>query len=541
MKKASSSVFIYLVFFIIFIFSHLYFSRDQLFRPLGDNVTYLIGAESFYYDHDFVINDNDFTRLASNHPKALVEHIPIIGKETSSGMHGVSKPLIFMVYLSIFTPIKEELLRAQIANGILLFSWFMILYFLVKRLHDKWKSHFIAATLFTILLFLSQANFYLNVFHPEISINTLVIVSSLPLFMIGNFSKKRYFYIFCGFVGSLLFSEKQLALFFPLVTGIYLFLSNKHKPFFSYIFGLFIGGLLTIFLYQVLYGTYTPYDGARGMIRFREEIAVFKAQGAAEIFTFPGQFANRFIEYFFGRNIGVFVYNASFLVYITIFIYFIISKKVKLLLAFLPVFLYLLTYFLVVSPHYSYGGATSLGNRYFFQVYVYVIIMIVLSILKLSKIVEKSAVLLLLVPVISFSTLVYIGYYHLFPNAIKDHLLVPEHRRIFSIFPRELSLASLMYTDLPIENHWENTFIINGGYPLIRDGDNYRLNRPWTYVVFFKKAKQANSVSDIIETNAQVDLVRYENNVYLYKITCEGGVDGCIFKSKKSFRQRRIS
>jgi len=534
MKKASSSIFFYLFFFFLFMLSHLYFSRYQQFRPLGDNVTYLIGAESFYYDHDFVIDNQDFARLASNHPKADANHIPIIGKETSSGMHGVSKPLIFMVYLSIFTPIKDELLRAQIANGILLFSWFMILYLLVKRLHDKRFSHFIAATVFTVLLFLSQANFYLNVFHPEISINTLVIVSSLPLFIIGNFSKKRYFYIFCGFVGSLLFSEKQLALFFPLVTAAYLFLSNKHKPFFSYIFGLFIGGILTIFLYQALYGTFTPYDGTRGMIRFREEVVVFKAQGAAEIFTFPGQFANRFMEYFFGRNIGVFVYNAAFLVFIVFFIYFLISKKSKLALSFLPVFFYLGTYFLVVSPYYSYGGATSLGNRYFFQVYVYVLILIVLSALKLTKIIEKSIITLLLVPVISFSGLVYIGYYHLFPSAIKDHLIVPEHRRIFSVFPRELSLASLMYTDLPIENHWENTFIINGGYPLIRDGDNYRLNRPWTYVVFFKKAKQANSVSDIIETNAKVELVRNENNVYLYKMTCQGSIDECVLKSKKS-------
>src|SRR3989344_2195739 len=525
---------IYILFFIVFISSHFYFSRNQQFRPLGDNITYLIGAESFYYDHDFVISDKDFTRLASNHPKVPIEHIPIIGKETSSGMQGVSKPLIFMMYLSFFTPIKEELLRAQIANVILLFSWFVILYFLVKKLRDKFSSHFIAVVLFLVLLFLSQANFYLNVFHPEIFINTLVIVSSLPLLISDNFSKKRYFYIFCGFIGSLLFSEKQLALFFPLVTAGYLFLSNKHKPFFSYIFGLFLGGLLTIFLYQVLYGTYTPYDGARGMIRFREEIVVFKAQGAAEIFTFPGQFVNRFNEYFFGRNIGVFIYNASFFIFIMFFIYFLISKKIKLMLSFLPVFLYLLTYFLVISPYYSYGGATSLGNRYFFQVYVYVIIMIVLSTLKLSKIVEKSVVTLFFIQIITFSSLVYIGYYHLFPSAIKDHLIVPEHRRIFSIFPRELAYASLMYTDLPIENHWENTFIINGGYPLIRDGENYRLNRPWTYVVFFKRVKQTDSVSDIIETNAKVDLVRSENNVYLYKLSCEGTLDECVLKSKKS-------
>ena len=525
---------IYILFFIVFISSHFYFSRNQQFRPLGDNITYLIGAESFYYDRDFVIDNQDFARLASNHPKADAGHIPIIGKETSSGMHGVSKPLIFMVYLSFFTPIKDELLRAQIANVILIFSWFVILYFLVKKLRDKFSSHFIAVSLFSMLLFLSQANFYLNVFHPEIFINTLVIVSSLPLFISSNFSKKRYFYIFCGLVGSLLFSEKQLALFFPLVTAGFLFLSNKHKSFFSYVFGLFLGGLLTIFLYQVLYGTFTPYDGARGMIRFRQETVVFKAQGAAEIFTFPGHFANRFIEYFFGRNIGVLVYNSSFLVYIMFFIYYLFSKKVKLLLAFLPIFLYLFTYFLVVSPTYSYGGATSLGNRYFFQVYVYVLFMIIFSTLKLSKIVEKSVVTLLLIPVISFSSLVYIGYYHLFPSAIKDHLIIPEHRRIFSIFPRELAYARLMYSDLPIENHWENTFIINGGYPLIRDGDNYLLNRPWTYVVFFKRVKQADSVSDIIETNVKVDLVRSENNVYLYKITCEGGVDECIFKSKKS-------
>jgi len=151
----------------------------------------------------------------------------------------------------------------------------MILYFLVRRLHDKRNSHFIAATLFTLLLFLSQANFYLNVFHPELFINSIVIVCSLPFFFSGSFSQKRYLYILCGLAGSLLFSEKQLALFFPVVVVGYLFLSKKYKAFFSYIFGLFIGAILIIFLYQVLYGTFTAYDGGRGMIRFAEETLIF--------------------------------------------------------------------------------------------------------------------------------------------------------------------------------------------------------------------------------------------------------------------------
>ena len=528
MKKASSPVLFYLFFFFIFMLSHLYFSRDQQFKPLGDNITYLIGAESFYYDHDFVINDNDFTRLASNHPKALVEHIPIIGKETSSGMHGVSKPLIFMVYLSIFTPIKEELLRAQIANGILLFSWFMILYFLVKRLHDKRNSHFIAATLFTLLLFLSQANFYLNVFHPELFINSIVIVCSLPFFFSGSFSQKRYLYILCGLAGSLLFSEKQLALFFPVVVVGYLFLSKKYKAFFSYIFGLFIGAILIIFLYQVLYGTFTAYDGGRGMIRFAEETLIFKAQGESQIFTFPREFGSRFIEYFFGRNIGVFVYNPSLLLFIILFFFALYRRKEKWWLSFLPVFLYLLTYFFIISPNYSYGGATSLGNRYFFQIYVFVIILTVLSILKLSTVVEESVVIFLIIPVISFSGLIYADFYNIFPRAIHDHIIVPEHKRIFSIFPRELNYAGLIYSDLPIENHWENTYIINGGYPLIREGDNYLLRSNSTSVIFFSRATTASGLSDILTSNGSIKLIKVQDGVYHYLIECQENIVSCV-------------
>ena len=400
MKTIRYGFFLYVLAFAVFVASHFYFSRNQEFTYIGDNITYLTGSESAYYDHDFTIDLNDFKRFSNNHPEIPLE-IPIIGKETTRGTFGVSKPLVFMMYFSVFTPIKDELLRAVVANSIIFSIWFAILYLLVRKIKNTWDTHITAVLLFTVLLFVSQANFYLNVYHPEIFINTLVLLSSIPLFFPGDSIKKRQYFIFFGLIGSLLISEKQLALFFPFITAAYLFWTKRWIPLLSYAFGLFIGGVMVILLYQMLYGTFTPYDGDRGMIRFIGGEIKFNIKETGVIFAFPALNFDRFMEYFFGRNIGVFIYNTAFILYIFFACYF--YKQKEKFIAFLPVFLYVFVYFFIVSPYYSYGGATSLGNRYFFQVYGFVIFMIIISFLAVQKTNLFNMSLVILAPVVVFS------------------------------------------------------------------------------------------------------------------------------------------
>lgn len=488
-----------------------------------------MGSESAYYDHDFTIDQSDFTRFSENHPKIPFE-IPIIGKETTQSAFGVSKPLSFMMYFSIFTPIKDELLRAVAANSILFFSWFVILCLLVKRMNDNWRSHIFAVLLFSTLLFLSQANFYLNVYHPEIFINTLVLVASIPLFFPLDSFQKRQYYIFFGLIGSLLISEKQLALFFPFITAVYLFWTKRLNAFFSYIFGLFIGGVIVILLYQMLYGTFTPYDGDRGMIRFMGGEITFNVKETGKIFAFPALSADRFMEYFFGRNIGVFIYNAAFIIYIFFSLYFL--KKKEKLIPFLPVFLYLFVYFLIVSPYYSYGGATSLGNRYFFQIYGFVVFMIVISYLYLRKNKLFPVFILILLPVLAFSYLIYSPYYHVFHRAIKDHIIVPENKKLHSLFSHELDYASLIYTDLHGVNQWPNVFVINKGYPLNQYEDSFSLISKSSYVVYFP-SENHKSLEEVLSTNGTIKLINNKNQkAYLYEVTCDS--EPCLVRNLQS-------
>lgn len=525
MKTIRYSFLLYVLAFAVFVASHFYFSRNQEFTYLGDNITYLTGSESAYYDHDFTIDVHDFKRFSVNHPQIPLE-IPIIGKETTTGTFGVSKPLVFMMYFSLFTPMKDELLRAVVANSIIFSTWFAMLYLLVRKIKDTWWNHLSAVTLFTILLFLSQANFYLNVFHPEIFINTLVLFTSIPLlFPIGSITKRQYF-IFFGLIGSLLISEKQLALFFPFITAGYLFWTKRWTALFSYTFGLFIGGVMVILLYQMLYGTFTPYDGDRGMIRFIGGEITFNVKETGEIFAFPALSFDRFMEYFFGRNIGLFIYNTAFLIYISLFVYF--YRKKEQIILFLPVFLYVFVYFFIVSPYYSYGGATSLGNRYFFQIYSFVIFVIVISFLNFKKLKQFSFFLTALFPVLVFSFLIYSPYYHVFHRAIKDHIIVPENKKLHSLFPHELDYARLIYTDLHGVNQWQNLFIINKGYPLNQYEDSFSLISKSSYVIFFPTRNQ-KELKDVMQTNGTIKLINNKNEkAKLYEVTCAS--EPCLVK-----------
>ena len=438
--------------FFIFIFWSILTSLKYLtFRPVADNVTYSMEAESIFYDRDLKLEVKDFKRYALLHPEIDMIHTPVISKKDNKGTIFFGKPIVYASYISLFSPIKNGLYRGIISNLILVFVIMALAY---KILRDKFGKNdllFILVWLFFCsLLYFSQLNFYMIQINPEVFINFLVIISILPFFF--N-TKNNLLLLFSGTFGGMLMFEKQLAMFFPLLVIIYLFFEQKNKSkFYTYLFSFTVSSILLAFLSSVLQGDKIAYEGLRGLTWFNGVSLTLNA-GKPVIFTFPLAYYQRFLEYFLGRNIGIFLYNPAFLVFIYIFITKIFNNKNRnTLLLFLPTFLYLLVYFIAIDPSFAYGGSTSIGNRYFFQIFISTLLIAFYFLSDLDDL-TKKLILFLCLGIISFSAIVYLPFYVNSGRAIIDHLNIVSHGgRITKYFPMELAYADIIYGDLTLEN-----------------------------------------------------------------------------------------
>ncbi|HRN70022.1 MAG TPA: hypothetical protein PLS49_02450, partial [Candidatus Woesebacteria bacterium] len=344
----------------------------------------------------------------------------------------------------------------------------------------------------------------------------------------------RYMYIISGFIGSLLFSEKQIALVFPLVTLGYLFITNR-KWCMYYLSGFISGILLILLLYQSIYHTFTPYDGKRGLVRFENGIQ-FDPQGIPHIFVFPFNYIERFIEYFFGKNIGIFIYNPFSILFGIYFLYALIRRKWLQLILFLPVLVYVSVYFLVVNPYYSYGGATSLGNRYFFQIYVYVLLVVFIysqSYLKQQQALLSTVVGMFIMSL--FALLVYRPFFIYMQRALKDHIFIVENKKLFSFLPVELSYSSLIYTDLHLANSFNNYIAINNGFAVLEEQDKRGITQNNSYIIETSQYGnfRLDSNTNVIKIKSYNSMALKTKSKYyaLYKVVhCNNKI--CLYLSK---------
>ncbi|HRN70023.1 MAG TPA: hypothetical protein PLS49_02455, partial [Candidatus Woesebacteria bacterium] len=173
--KIAISIILFFVLILSFIIRN-----KSVFTPVGDNITYLIGAESLYYDKDIKIQQKDFKRLFITY-KEVPENIPIIVKPDGQGDYFVAKPIFYMGYLALFTFITDPLLRAIISNILILI---ILLYVSISILLFYYKKHTTVIALVMLVGFLvaittSQLPFYISVFHPELFFNMLVLLSTI--------------------------------------------------------------------------------------------------------------------------------------------------------------------------------------------------------------------------------------------------------------------------------------------------------------------------------------------------------------------------
>ena len=463
MKKYLFFIF---TFILLVMLPSIYFSNKLTFTNVGDNITYIMQAESLYYDRDFKLEKKDFERMYGEYPQ-IVKKLPILSKKTTDGTIAFGKPVYITLYYALFTPIAHPVYRGLAANLILSLVLFMITAKVIKD-----KKLFV---LFCVLMFFSQFHFYLPQIHPEIFTNVLVLVASLPLLLD---SKNRWFYILSGFMGGILVFEKQMAVFFPLVTLFYLFIKNRNKSY-IYLFSLISFLLVGFGINYVLHGDAIAYQGLRGLTKFDGNNMVFAPQGMIKPFTFPLAYVERFKEYFFGKIIGIFVYNPGFALFVSVFFYLVSkikSKATKLtnLIAFLPVFFYLGIYFFAVDQAFSYGGATTIGNRYFFQIYFYVLLVAIMIFNKaVSKRTSKLIFYALAITVIIFSALIYRPFYRNYSRAIMDHFVIAlNNEKTFGYFPLELSYYQVVLSDLVSENKIDDKiFILNNARAVVQEGN----------------------------------------------------------------------
>lgn len=435
----------FLVFILIVVIPNLFLSRTIKFNNVADNITYLMQAESLYYDHDFKLEKKDFLRMYLEYPQ-IVKKLPIISKKDINGQLTYAKPIFFTIYISLFSWIVNPVYRGFLMNLILSFFLYLIVFKILKN-----KKLFL---LFCVLMFFSQFNFYFTQIHPEIFTNLLVLIAALPMFF--N-SKKRYLYMLSGLMGGILAFEKQMAIFFPLVTIGYLFFKNRNN-FYYYLTNFIIACLFGLGLNYAFHGDVIAYQGLRGLSSFDGQKIYFHSQGIIKPFTFPLAYMERFKEYFFGKILGIFVYNSVFILFLIVFV-----KNFKKIFIFLPVILYIAGYFFAVDPVFSYGGASTIGNRYFFQIYFYVVST---SLLYLSTLKRKFSVVIIFLFI--FSVFIYRPFYRNYNRAIMDHfIIVMNNNKTFGWLPLELSYYQVIFSDLVSENKIEDKiFILNNGIPV---------------------------------------------------------------------------
>ena len=450
LKSKTFSLRFFLITFLIFVVVPvIVLSYKMVFKTGGDSIAYILQSESLYYDHDFLYDKRDILRFDQKYHKYLsIKNLPVVAKKNNKGLITFAKPIFFTLYFAAFTPIINPVVRATTANLLLVF---LLYFFAYKIIKDRriWL-------LFCAIMFLSQLNFYIPQIHPEIFFNFLVFASVLPVFFS---SKKPWLYIAAAGAGGLLMFEKQLAVFFPLMSVVYLFIKRTKKSY-LYLFFFVIVCLLGLGVNLTFHGDFITYEGLRGLTRFDGRSILFSASGDLQPFVFPLSYGQRFLEYFFGKNIGIFVYDSSFAVFITLFFYYfrcLIHKKANLekVLLFLPVFFYVAVYFVAVDPVYSYGGSTSLGNRYFFQIYFYLTTVSFFFFSALKGTVKKILIIFSVL-LIFFSGLIYIPFYKVYQSAIQNHLIVVFQNKVFRFFPMELSYVQIILSDLESENKISN-------------------------------------------------------------------------------------
>lgn len=474
--KIKSIYFFIIVYSIFVVIPAAILNQGNKFQTGGDSISYLLQAESIYYDRDLIYEKKDIIRFNEKYKKYLsVKNLRIISKQIDKEKSSFAKPIVFSLFISLFTGISDPVLRAATANLLLLFIIYYFVFLIIKN-----RKFFI---IFCILVLFSQMYFYIPIVHPEIFYNFLVIISAAPLFF--N-SKKAGFYILSSIIGGILIFEKQIAAVFPMTVLVYLFFLNK-KKFYQYFITLFISVILILSLNILLHGDALVYQGLRGASVFDGKNINFTSRGKIEPFTFPMSYWHRFKEYFFGKNIGIFVYNTAFL--LLPFLIFFNKKKVNTVkfIFSLPIFLYLLIYFIAVDPLYSYGGSTSIGNRYFFQIYIYVLL-VICNLLK--EIREKSAlktfIFFVLILCILFSAKIYYPFYKNYSRATQDHLKTVFQNKVFNFLPIELAYAEVIYQDLSEKDKiGKNIFFLRNSNEIIE----ISATKNFSVLNKFKKAK----------------------------------------------------
>lgn len=525
-KSKLKSYFTFIIIFIFFVLLPIiFFTKGMKFQTGGDSISYIVQAESLYYDHDFLYDKKDALRFTEKYEKYLsIKNLRIITKKTKDNKIVFAKPIFFTAYLALFTDIKDPITRIIIANLIFVFLIYLLSYGIIKE-----KKLFL---IFCTLSFFSQMNFYIPIIHPEVSMNFLVLISSLPLFFE---KRKNFLYLISGFSAGLLIFSKQLAIVFPIVVLGYLFFKNK-KGLYFYFASLFFSCVLMIGLNFIFHGDLLVYQGLRGAAVYDGSTINFSPRGVIKPFTFPLAYWQRFIEYFFGKNIGIFIYNTPLLLFICCFFYFLTLLKnknkrnqvIEFIVFSLPVFLYLGGYFIFVDPLYSYGGSTSLGNRYFFQIYLYVLIVLALFLKEVFK--EKNnykriSIIVLIVTVV-FSFFIYQPFYQHFKRATQDHLKIVFQKKIFRLFPMELSYAEVIFQDLTGANKIDNRiYVINGAVSVEKNEQGIVLPSGKTEIVEisdspdFKLLKVMKNVR-VVKKYKLNFLINKTHYLGLFEITC---------------------
>ncbi len=425
--------------------------------------------------------------------------------------YAFAKPYGYSLFLAVFIFLFGT---AGFAVGnVLIFGLINVFIFLTLRVfYEKMES-----VLLTIsFTFFSYVYMYVFYVHSDLF---LALLSSIFVFLLTKLfdqPNKLYFTALC-LVTAFIVSEKPPAILVIFPVLFFYFLKNRGIRVVGTFALLFLVGFFLFILPYLHYSDYkswNPYKGNRFYSTMSNQFTFdsnrppssYHAIDTGRHFDMPGvikrvldtseagEKARSFYYYFFGAYTGMVVFIPFAFLIITLSILRIMNKPDLQLLAapLIGIFLYILFYVALFHTNY-YGGGQSLGNRYFLQVFPFLVLP--LGGLKLKK--KKVVVLSLLTLGLS---IIFVYKHHLEPE--RAHIDIVKSGHIQGVMPFEknqIQLQPYITGDKMVNRHMYPSPPREARYDYLIDLKGKR---------FAVQAQNITNLSKWIEVSSSSDLFR---------------------------------
>ncbi len=332
----------------------------------SDEASYFAIIQSIAFDLDIVYERKDLERIFE---RFWIGPTGLFLKKTPSGTLVYAKSFIYPLFAAPFFRIFD-VQGIIFFNCLLLFFILLMGFYLLKDYIPEKKA------LFFSLLFTCGSVLCCYVWWMTADLFNCAAVFAALFFFFKKFSKPFWFYLSPLFAALAILSKPSNLVIFALLYLILLLKKEFRKTLITAMIMLAILWLFILFNEQQsgdwnfmagerrsFYGYY-PYEKPENS--FNQAIKMSADDYWQRYFITPQIVALNIFYFFFGRFTGIFFYFFPAIFFLLLFFFFARETEDYFLLA--AILASILT-FITLAPLDYFGGAGSLGNRYFLNIY----------------------------------------------------------------------------------------------------------------------------------------------------------------------------